>query len=345
MTREMKKIGSNIDLKGIIIHQVLKEAGLRGASMKNASQVIPITDKEQSFIGKLCKAYYKKSSPIYGVFGDENPKFKTHLNEYLTKSDFFSFSISSVELYSKILKDIVPATGGFLIFSHFHNTDNKHDYMLVLTINNKDGYVVSETDLTIKDIKNLDISKVDVACMINLTKWDEIEREIDLESKTYLSFVKGNKGVSHYFMTFIDCDNKTTSAESSMRLTRAIEAFAKEKGYDRDTKLKKKNTIYQYCEDCMVQKKSIQLSAISALFDLENPNEFMEFAGDERFGVSPIVNGDKAKLKKMKYIMYKGKYTIEFDSDSLGKDVIYNRQKNELTLKKLPQELVDQIPE
>ena len=32
-----------------------------------------------------------------------------------------------------------------------------------MTINNKDGYVVSENDLTIRNIKNLDLSKIDVS--------------------------------------------------------------------------------------------------------------------------------------------------------------------------------------
>jgi nucleoid-associated protein YejK len=43
--------------------------------------------------------------------------------------------------------------------------------------------------------------------------------------------------------------------------------------------------------------------------------------------------------------MYKSdKYRLEFDSNLLGKEIVYNKQKNELTFKKLPEELVRQIP-
>lgn len=214
-------------------------------------------------------------------------------------------------------------------------------------INNKDGYVVNDSDLTIRDIKNLDLSKVDVACMINLTKWNDIELGIDTESKTYLSFVRGNKDVSYYFMSFIDCNNKTTSSESTQRLLNAVDAYSDLKLFDRETRIQRRNEIYKYCDDCITEKKEIHLAVISALLDPENPSEFQEFASDETYKVSSIISGDKTKLKPMKYIIYKAKdkkIAIEFDCSLLDKEVVYNRQKNELTVRQLPKEFANQIP-
>jgi len=267
------------------------------------------------------------------------------LETYLADEKFYDFSVAAAKLYKTILEDTINATGGFLIFTDFVNTDNNYRYMLILTINNKDGYLISEDDLTLEDIKNLDLSRVDVACMINLSTWQAIEQGSDTESKTYLSFVRGNKSVSYYFMTFIDCDNKTTNTESSKRLTRALEAYSNNKGHDRKTKIQVRNTVYDYCSERMKRKEEIQLSAISALLDPENINDFLEFAASEEYGVSETIKGDPAQLKRMKYIMYKGaNYSIEFDGDLIGTDIIYNKQKNELTFKKLPDELVKQIP-
>ena len=246
MAKEIKKIGSNLELKGIIIHQAIKGTGDRNTVLKKATESIIVNEKEQLFIGRINKAYFKKSSPIYGIFGNGDVTFQNLLKTYLDKKDFFSFTIEALSHYKKKLDATATATGGFMIFSHFFNTDNSCDYMLVLTINNKDGYVVSEADLSIKDIKNLDLNNVDVACMINLTKWDNITSGLDKESKTYLSFVKGNKNVSYYFMTFIDCDNKTTSSEATQKLTSAIEAYSKELNYDRETKIRKRNEIFLY---------------------------------------------------------------------------------------------------
>lgn len=341
----MRKHGSNLDVQGMVIHQLKKSAGTRNVSFKKAKGVLPVKEKEKIFLGKLNESYRKKSNPTYGIFGDNNPSFKNLLESYLETNDFYDFSITAASQYKGILENTISATGGFLIFIDFLNNDNSHRYMLILTINNKDGYVVSEDDLTLENIKNLDLSKVDVACMINLSVWRSIESGEDTDSQTYLSFVKGNKGISYYFMSFIDCDNKTTSTESTKRLTRAIDAYVKEKGHDRKTKIKLKNIAYDYCISCVKEKKEIQLSAISALFDPDNIDDFKEFASDEEFGVSETIRGDNAQLRRIKFIKYKDeKYTVEFDADLIGKDVFYNQQKNELTFKRVPEELVNQIP-
>ena len=344
MNKEIKKIGSNLELKGIVIHQIFKDANIRHVGFKQADSLIKIDEKEKIFIGKLNKAYYKRSSPVYGIFEGSNPKFKDCLIEYLVSEDFLDFSIKASMHYKQILENTISATGGFLIFADFTIAENSNRYLLVLTINNKDGYVVSESDLTLKDIKNLDLSKVDVACMINLTKWQNIEKGINTEGKTYLSFVRGMKNISFYFMSFIDCNNKTTNTESTKSLIKAFDDYATEMKYEREYKIKKRNEIYDYCEVCMDNKKEIELSAISAILDIEKPNDFLEYAADEKFGVSATIKGDKALLRKMKYIMYKGdKYRLEFDSGLLGKDVIFNSQKKELTFKKIPNELINQI--
>lgn len=341
---EFKKIGSNLDIKGIVIHQLNKNANDRNVGFKKATKVLNIGEKEQIFIGKLNEAYHKKSNPTYGIFADIDPAFKYTLEDYLTRKDFYDFSVAAAAKYKVTLENTISATGGFLIFADFVNTDTKNRYMLVLTINNKDGYVVSETDLTIKDIRNLDISKVDIACMINLTRWKDIDAGIDTDSKTYLSFVRGNKSVSYYFLTFIDCDNKTTNTESSKRLVKAIDAYADEKGYDRKTRIKLKNLIGDYCAGCMKEKRNISLSAISAIIDPENVEDFLGFAADEKYGVSETIKGDRSVLRRIKYVMYKSdKYTVEFDADLLGKDIFYNSQKNELTFKRIPDDLVKQI--
>ncbi|WP_080904770.1 nucleoid-associated protein [Parabacteroides sp. Marseille-P3160] len=348
MAKQFREIGANINLKNIIIHQALKEQNIRHTAIKAAESPIKVGQKERLFVGRINKTYYKKSNPIWGIFGNEDTTFQALLKKYCTDSDFYTFSVESLKHYKKALEKTIAATGGFMIFAHFENTDIKNDYLLVLMINNKDGYVVNDDDLTIRDIKNLDLSKVDIACMINLSKWNDIESGVDTESKTYLSFVKGNKDVSYYFMSFIDCNNKTTSAESTQRLLKAVDAYSDTKSLDRETRIQRRNEIYKYCDGCISDKKEIHLSVISALLDPDNPLEFQEFASDETFGVSSVISGDKTKLKPMKYVIYKAKdkkIAIEFDCSILGKDVVYNKQKNELTIRHLPQEFVSQIPQ
>ena len=61
--------------------------------------------------------------------------------------------------------------------------------------------------------------------------------------------------------------------------------------------------------------------------------------------MSAIISGDKSKLKTMKFVVYKDKtMSIEFDCNLLDKKVIYNKKKNELTIKDLPSSFFNQIP-
>jgi len=152
MAEEIKKIGHNINLKNIVIHQAIKEQGLRNTAIKKADRLIKIEEKEREFIGRINKVYHQKSNPIYGIFGNENETFKTLLKKYLETKNFYSFSIKALEHYKKELERQIASTGGFVIFAHFINTDKKDEYLLVLTINNKNGYVVNDSDLTINNL-------------------------------------------------------------------------------------------------------------------------------------------------------------------------------------------------
>ena len=342
---ELKKKGHDIKIKGIVVHQVVKQAHSTKCTLHLAKHAISPKEREKVFVANIKEAYYKKSNPTYGIFGNNDTSFQNLLLKYHDKKeiDFFNFSIEASNLYKRKIKDISPATGGHLVFVHFSNTTENQEYMLVMTINNKDGFVIDD-NLNIKDIKSLDLNKIDVACLINITKWNNITKGEDKESKTYLSFVRGNKDISLYFMSFIDCNDNKTSSESTKRLVNAIDKYCDEMGMDREASIRKKNEVYDYCLDCIKTKKEIQLSAISALFDIENPNGFMEFAAQEEYGVSEIISGDSTRIKKLRFTYYKGKdLTIIFDNAQLDKTVFYDKNKKQLTFKELPEDLINQL--
>ncbi|NHM08043.1 hypothetical protein G4D82_12495 [Flavobacterium sp. CYK-4] len=341
-----KKRKDSLVIKNFIIHQLLKEAGNRIVKSKEAKKTITITDKEQTFLANLDQSYHKKSNPIYGIFADEKPEFKNNLASYVEgELEFYDFSMSVMNHYKKVLEDTVPATGGYMILCEYTNKITAKDLLLVLMINNKDGYVVNEDNLTLENIKNLDLSKVDVACLINLTEWKNIEDHLETDRQTYLSFVKGMKNISYYFMTFVDVDNKKTTTESTNSLITAFDEYSDSKRWDRDTKIKKRNQIFEYCHDCMTAKKEILLSRISSILDPDNPEEFQDFATEDGRKVSSVISGDKSKMKIFKYVSYSDdNLKIEFDSSLLINEIIHlNENTKRLTIKNLPQELIDKI--
>lgn len=344
MVEEIKKIGHNICIKGMVIHQVNKKQGVRETKIITSKSLINTTENDQAFISKVSRAYYDKSSPIYGIFGNENTKFKRLLAEYISSSDFLSFTKKAIDEYKHQIMTSAPATGGFMIFSHYINTDKSHEYLLILSLNNKKGYVVNEKNLTIKSIKNLDLNKVDIACIIDLTKWVNIESGSDSESKTYLSFVRGNKDLSYYFMSFIDLSDKSTNAESTLNFLKALDSYQDKINLEREERINQRNAVFQYCEDCLDKKDEILLSRISTIINPNDPSSFERFASSEDFRVSAVIKGDRSKLKLIKYIIYKrNDFHITFDGNKLGKEYIFDNDKKELIIKNLPEDFVNQI--
>lgn len=336
----------NLVIKNFIIHQLLKDAGNRIVKEKEAKGTIAIGEKEKKFLNKLDRSYHKKSNPIYGIFADEKPSFKNFLLEYLDmKIDFLNFSLEIMKYYKTVLEDTVAATGGYMILCEYSNKITSKDLLLVLMINNKDGFVVNEANLTLDDIKNLDLSKVDVACLINLTDWKDIEDENETDRKTYLSFVKGMKDVSYYFMSFIDVDNKKTTTESTNRLLKAIDDYSTKNGWDRTTKIKKRNDVFNYCHNCINLKKEILLSVISSIINPDLPEDFKDFATEDDYQVSSIISGDKSKMKILKYVTYNTEdFKIEFDTQLLiNKTIHLDEKTKKLTIKNLSDELIKKI--
>lgn len=341
-----KKRKESLVIKNFVIHQLLKDAGNRVVKPKVAKNLISITDKEQTFLANLDQSYHKKSNPIYGIFANENPEFKNNLVSYSEKEfTFYDFSISVMNHYKKVLEDTIAATGGYMILCEYNNKITSKDLLLVLMINNKDGYVVNEDNLTLENIKNLDLSKVDVACLINLTEWKNIEEELETDRQTYLSFVKGMKKVSYYFMTFVDVNNKKTSTESTNNLIKVFDEYSLYKEWDRDTKIKKRNEIFEYSQDCMNKKKEILLSRISNILDPDNPEDFQDFATEDGRKVSSVISGDRSRMKVFKYLTYSDEeFKIEFDSSLLLSERIHlNETTKKLTIKNIPQELIEKI--
>jgi nucleoid-associated protein len=216
---------------------------------------------------------------------------------------------------------------------------------LIFSINNNNGYNLNEEELTIQQILNLDLSKLDVAALVNITKWQKYQAGDDEGIKTYLSFIKGKKKLSDYFLDFIGCADKSTNTDSSKLLVSALNKYLEDSGYPKDVVKAKKKAVYDYCQTCILEKKEVLLDQISYLVNDEDPDGFATFASSEDYGVGEIVKPDNAILRSLQYIDYRSTdLTISFSKTKLNKkEIIYNSQSKTLTIKALPQDLINQL--
>lgn len=343
---KLKEKGHNVNLSHIVIHKINKTAGDKKSVLKLANKEIVVTKSEIKFIADVRKSFNKKSVPTHGVFENafDYNGFQKAIKAYKDKNiDFMQFSIDSMEYYKRVIETSAPATGGFLIFADFIITDNNDRYILVLSIDNKQGYNLNEVALAIQEIQNLELNKMDLASIINISRW-ELSSVPDNEIKTYLTFIRGKKKISDYFQSFIGCEDKTTATESSTLLLNTINSYIAEKEISEKNAKDIKSKILDYCQDSNKRKKEILLSQISFLFDEENPDEFSNYATDEKFGNSEVVKYDSKTLRTLKFIDYQSvDFTLKFNKNLLGKTVKINKNKTAITISNLPDELKSQF--
>lgn len=347
MSKQVKEKGHNIDLTNIIVHRINKVAGKKDSVLKLADKELAVNKQERYFIADIRESFRKRSVPTYGIFEDEFDfnVFQQSLRDYKDDTiDFLDFTVKSMGYYERMIKTSAPATGGFIIFADFKITDNNDErYILVFSINNKQGYNLNEEALSIQQIKNLELNKIDLATLINISRWNLSLTNTD-EVKTYLAFIRGKKNISDYFQNFIGCADKTTATESSTRLKSAIHSYCVENGFD-DTKTKDiKRKVYEYCQDCNRSKKEIQLTHISSIVDDESPEAFSAYASNEKFSVSEIIKYDSKTLKTLKFVDYQSEdFSIRINKQMIGKTAKINKEKKTLTLTNIPDELIAQF--
>ena len=324
-----------MELKAIVIHKLEKKQG-HNAKLSKASKELTIQDTHKNFMKNVREVYYNKSNPIYGVFDDSAESYpfqnflKSYLNEQIT---FLEFTNKAVTHFEKIINEVSQSTGGYVLFCHFHSTD---EFIMTLVLNDKESYGITDsldltTDLT------LDIEKLDVANFTNCTRLNNKE-------DTYLSFTKGKKTISNYFKKFIGCTDYTSAKDTSENLKKALGDYFMQNDFPKSTAELTKATIYSYCEERMKNKEDISLDFISSLVNHNEPESFKKFAITEEYQVSATFKGHST-LKSLKYLSYHSKdLVLEFDRKLLEtKQVIYDATKNTLLIKQVPVELIAEL--
>lgn len=340
---EIKQKGHDLDIKNMIIHQVTKEAHKEKIVLNTADKTLEISKREIFFISDIKKSF-ANSGKTYGIF-EEQSAFTTFQNSLLdyreNKINFLNFTLALMDFYESVLP--VQATGSFLVFSEYINLTNNDEYLLVLAINNKDSYFFTK-DLTLRETQSVDLSKIDVASLINLSQWVNFTNG-DKNINTYLSFKSGLKDLSKYFLKFIGCENRTTKTEGSKRLIKAINDFFDHQKYESDFREDKLEEIKAYCQRCERQGDGASLQNISMLIDEENPDEFMSFANGEKYSVNPFISIDNQVIKLLTRTLYKSKnkdFILEFDNDLINKKIFLD-ENNSIIIKDVPDELIKQI--
>jgi len=283
--------------------------------------------------------YGKKATKHWGTFESDTISypFQTILNGHLNKKiDFVEFTKNATGILKSKIDTENWATGGYIVFINYKQSGE--NFLLIVMLDDVIGSAIDGNNISVDDATHLDLSRLHVGGRVNISKWNS-------DDERYLSFIKGKGNeVSRYFRYFLGCTDYTTAKDSTLQLVNAARSYSKFKSFTSDQKIAFEHKVYQYCEERRHANLDIELSALSAVIEPENPNEFFEFANGEPHQVDTIITPDRTIYKRLQYITYnKGEFRISFPRTMLKEQIEYNDKAGTLVIKKIPEELKVQL--
>lgn len=328
-------------ISNLIIHNIIKKQHEKEVKSIIRKTEIKVEDKHHAFLSRILKIYYGKSNPSYGIFDSNQTSYpyQKMVKDFITtKSTFNAFSTQAADHFTSKIKNEVNATGGFFLMAAFKSKEM--NFIATIMLNNTTNYDIDENDLDINEKLTLDIDKVDVANILNLNKWNQGDN-------TYLSFTKGRKNISDYFVNFIGCSKITDAKHYSQNLKVAFNDFLIHKGYTDEEKARYKMDAYRYLKETSSIRQEVSVDGfVNSVFS-DNPKEAKKFISRSKYEVTSSFRCDIQTYREYQYIFYKSKdLNFQFSRTLLDQQVlVYDSKKKHLTITKLDETVIKQIEE
>ncbi|MBF4371011.1 nucleoid-associated protein YejK, partial [Vibrio anguillarum] len=154
---------------------------------------------------------------------------------------FYNFSKLSAQRLKDELSKYPFADEGTLVFAEYQSLAT--DYLLVGLVSSSYGVRVMD-NLSLCSTAYLDIGKMDLVAVVNLTMFDT-----EPNSNRYLSFIKGRVGrkVSDFFLDFMQAEVSFDTKQQNKVLMQAVEDFCADAQLDREEKYSVKKQVSEYC--------------------------------------------------------------------------------------------------
>lgn len=201
----------------VIIHELEKEGGTVGATLKLFDSTIDHSDERVEKLIKELNNRYTHRPETYGVFNKtDKTTFQTSFDNFFKhrdKKNFIKFSKEATKDLKSRIDAIAPAKGGYVIFASY---EQNRKFVGVFLVRNTTGLTfkadAKNQKFNIDDVKHIDFENLAMACRINL----EAYKKKDIR---YLSFIhKKSDEMSQYFTRWISSSETETNQEDTQLL-------------------------------------------------------------------------------------------------------------------------------
>lgn len=323
-----------------IIHGVIKAKETSGAgsvALRPRLQALPLDDRLELLCNDVL-ALYTRLSNGYGTFGqDFVHQFPPLMQQYLNDEiDLVSFSRTTCTLISDRMQEQFLATTSWPLFVRY--TNQGRDWLLIAMLKLKEGVGIDETTLDLNESLSFDISHLHEAARIDLQKWQNNEQP-------YLSFIKrraGDSDVTQYFRNAISCTEYTDAKHNTDVTIQAVEDYCASQGWDAERCQLTRDRLYNFCNERKQEEQPVNLTALSAHINNQDPESFVQFVRESGYEVSEIFSPNPASYKKLMRVSRRfGSISVSFDVDDLRTELVsYDEDTDSIIIKQPPAELI-----
>ena len=322
-----------MEIKNIVLHRIDKELKEK-SSLTNSEKLMTIDETVVEFVEKLLKIYNLKN-PSQGTFEEDkvNYPFQEKVKAYTKDDDFLKFTQESLLLLQNRI-DISTTTGGYVLFVHYK--EKKVDF-IISAMMDKSAQYTNTDDLGIKKLMTLNVEKLARANRLNLDKWKKNDGR-------YLTFIKGTREVSQYFIKFIGATDISSAKENFRILKDSIKQYCESNKISLAKQDEIRENISSYFTRCFEEKKDVEIESVSAIINQEEPYSFLGFIEDNEIEVSGSIGiHDKKDFENFtRNKLKENGYSLVFEKELVKKGKI-TRDGNNLIIHNIPTDKLNTI--
>jgi len=246
-----------MQLNSVIIHEIRKEANTtNSATLYLSNSVLDVSNEYVLKIVTSLEESFSRKTLKRAKFSEDG--FKEDFQDF-TVIDIMNFSnVLTIKLKNNI-NGISQAKGGYLVFARYTTTQ---DFLAIFLVRNTEGskLIPSAGSWDLDSTQYLDVEHFAMGAKINLSILNS-----DSDDR-YISLVRGNTDISHYFEAWIGLDDPKQENKDAQALYNIANQIGLPGGMNRD-ELKK--SIFDYAKGH--RDKVVNLKALSSfIFQDEN---------------------------------------------------------------------------
>ena len=289
---------------------------------------------------QMKRLFNSKPGKKYGRFSEDIGEcpFSSWLKDYLEeKQSFESLTDRLFGQWQELLNGCQEEYQGNLLIVHEALADAEVVYLLIVE-NDSAMRFNGQQELDATDV--LSLSRLNLAVRIELDDWLG-----DNSGENYLTLVhgRGTGEPGELFIKLCGFTNQIDVEKETMTFLDAVEAFAKTAEPEDAGKVR--NRAYEFCKEQHALGEPVAIEALSGYLDENQPERFKEFAAQStELPESGVLHPDHRKVKKLVRIAGSGGgMSVSFSSDLVNQAVYYDRDKDALTITRLPKALREQL--